>query len=378
MNSRSPVKNSPSQLTGSTDGFESRSVMNKFVAEFDKYKNQWQTMSPSQRENALKNIIKETLTAAGIPIPKFESVSTSSFGEFYAKEWSINISPDLLSGEVFRNPKRLSEQVRQLGLTLYHEMRHAEAHFRIVQYLASPPPVGKGLTASQIATQTYGDIHPGVIESAYKSIPAKLSASQIQKAKLLYQGYFGSDTKDSQGRLLPEGRKYTESVYTEFTKQKELLANRIDAAEAKRGTVLSAQQRSELKNAAYRRAEQNYLNLSGEADAWAIERALKDNYPQFRPGQSSKSSEKSASAEQQIMEESVAAQRYQAIAKLLKESGLQEGSTDWGKAVVQVSIGTELDIAEVKDIAKEIPGLKPSQAEGLVDSFQSSNQLEFV
>jgi hypothetical protein len=165
MNSRLPVKNSPSQLTGLTDGFESRSVMNKFVAEFDKYKNQLQTMSPSQRE---------------------------------------------------------------------------------------------------------------------------------------------------------------------------------------------------------------------EADAWAIERALKDNYPQFRPGQSSKSSEKSASAEQQIMEESVAAQRYQAIAKLLKESGLQEGSTDWGKAVVQVSIGTELDIAEVKDIAKEIPGLKPSQAEGLVDSFQSSNQLEFV
>jgi hypothetical protein len=176
MNSRSPVKNSLSQLTGSTDGFESRSVMNKFVAEFDKYKNQWQTMSPSQRENALKNIIKETLTAAGIPIPKFESVSTSSFGEFYAKEWSINISPDLLSGEVFRNPKRLSEQVRQLGLTLYHEMRHAEAHFRIVQYLASPPPVGKGLTASQIATQTYGDIHPGV---PYPVLSSSLSISSL-------------------------------------------------------------------------------------------------------------------------------------------------------------------------------------------------------
>jgi hypothetical protein len=378
MTSQSPAKNSPNQSTRSPYGFESLAVMNKFVAEFDKYKNQWQTMNSSQRENALKNIIKETLTIAGIPIPKLESSATTSFGEFYAKEWSINISPDLLSGEIFRDPKRLTEQVRQLGLTLYHEMRHAEAHFRIVQYLASPPPSGKGLTASQIATQTYGDIHPGVIESAYKSIPAKLSASQIQKAKTLYQGYFGADTKDSQGRLLPEGRKYTESVYTEFSKQKELLGNRIDAAEAKRGTPLSAQQRNELKNSAYRRAEQNYLNLSGEADAWAIERALKDNYPQFRPGQSSKSSEKSASVEQQITEESIAAQRYQAIAKLLKESGLQEGSADWGKAVVQVSIGTELDIAEVKDIAEEIPGLTPNQAERLVDSFQSSNQLEFA
>jgi hypothetical protein len=72
----------------------------------------------------------------------------------------------------------------------------------------------------------------------------------------------------------------------------------------------------------------------------------------------------------------IAAQRYQAIAELLKEAGLQEGDSDWNKAVVQVAIGTKIDLADVKDIAKEIPGITPNQAEKLISGSNKFAQQE--
>jgi hypothetical protein len=65
-------------------------------------------------------------------------------------------------------------------------------------------------------------------------------------------------------------------------------------------------------------------------------------------------------------EKPIAMQRYEAISDILKDSGLQEGSPDWNKAVIQTALGTDLEIEDVKGIAKHIPGIEPGNAEKLV------------
>ncbi len=77
---------------------------------------------------------------------------------------------------------------------------------------------------------------------------------------------------------------------------------------------------------------------------------------------------------QSSQDELIAMQRYQAIADLLKEAGLQPGSTDWNKAVVQTAIGTDLDVTDIKDIAKQIPGIEPKEAENLVEAATKDAQ----
>jgi Peptidase family M23 len=73
--------------------------------------------------------------------------------------------------------------------------------------------------------------------------------------------------------------------------------------------------------------------------------------------------------------ESIAMQRYQAIADILKDAGLQPGSADWNKSIVQTAIGTELDVSEIKDIAKQIPGIEPNEAENLVNGATKDAQV---
>jgi Peptidase family M23 len=65
--------------------------------------------------------------------------------------------------------------------------------------------------------------------------------------------------------------------------------------------------------------------------------------------------------------DSIAVQRYQAIANILKDAGIQPGSSDWNKAIIQTAIGTDLEVGDIKDIAKQIPGISANEAEKLVD-----------
>jgi hypothetical protein len=76
-----------------------------------------------------------------------------------------------------------------------------------------------------------------------------------------------------------------------------------------------------------------------------------------------------------LQNESIALQRYQAIADILKDAGLQPGSSDWNKSIVQTAIGTDLDIADIKDIAKQIPGIEPNEAENLFDGATKDAQV---
>lgn len=73
-------------------------------------------------------------------------------------------------------------------------------------------------------------------------------------------------------------------------------------------------------------------------------------------------------------DESVAMQRYQAIASILEGAGIQPGSSDWNKAIVQTAIGTDLEVEDIKNIAKQIPGMSANEAEKLVDGVEKNAQ----
>ncbi len=75
---------------------------------------------------------------------------------------------------------------------------------------------------------------------------------------------------------------------------------------------------------------------------------------------------------------SIAMQRYEAIAEMLEQAGLQKGGSDWNQAVVETAIGTDLNIEDVKDIAQQLPGVSPSMADKLVDSNAKNSQVELV
>jgi Peptidase family M23 len=77
-------------------------------------------------------------------------------------------------------------------------------------------------------------------------------------------------------------------------------------------------------------------------------------------------------------EKPAALQRYEAIAEILEQAGIQKGSSDWNQAVIQTALGTDLDIEDVKDIAKLIPGISNGVAEKLVESNAKNAQTELV
>lgn len=85
-----------------------------------------------------------------------------------------------------------------------------------------------------------------------------------------------------------------------------------------------------------------------------------------------------ASVNQALPVKSIAMQRYEAIAEMLEQAGIQKGGSDWNQAVIRTAIGTDLDIEDVKDIAQQIPGISPSMAEKLVDSNSKNAQAELA
>jgi Peptidase family M23 len=84
------------------------------------------------------------------------------------------------------------------------------------------------------------------------------------------------------------------------------------------------------------------------------------------------------SLNQSLPERSIAVQRYEAIAEMLEQADIQRGGSDWNQAVVQTAIGTDLNIKEVKDIARQIPGISPSTADQLVDGSAKNAQAQLT
>jgi Peptidase family M23 len=81
---------------------------------------------------------------------------------------------------------------------------------------------------------------------------------------------------------------------------------------------------------------------------------------------------------QSLPERSIAMQRYEAIAEMLEQAGIQRGGSDWNQAVIRTAIGTDHGIKEVKDIARQIPGISPSAADQLVNGNANNAQAQLT
>jgi hypothetical protein len=345
------------------EGLNSPIIMEQFAKRMSLLESLWsnttfenQPPKPS-RSNVIKSASNEALNSAGIIgieeiVPVYSSLGTVSEGgaRFDNQGWSIIIDRDLLDkmklvpgdigGRQLTVPFEGRTMTQGLANIVYHEMRHAEQWFRMAQLLANTPMKdGSKRTAIQISKELR--IPP---EIAQKAIDTPLKKEQVADAK-----------------------KWYESIIINRNKRNDIIVkiNKGDNSPATR--------------AAYRQ-------LPEEADAFKTGDKLQDTYQRAA---NKKSIEKQTSAEyfeqplpaasqsnHPAAEQSIAAQRYQAIAELLKEAGLQEGDSDWNKAVVQVAIGTKIDLADVKDIAKEIPGITPNQAEKLISGSNKFAQQE--
>ena len=84
------------------------------------------------------------------------------------------------------------------------------------------------------------------------------------------------------------------------------------------------------------------------------------------------------SVNQALPVRSIAIQRYEAIAEMLEQSGIQKGEPGWNQSVIRTAIGTDLGIKDVKDIAKQIPGIEPDVAEKLVGNNAKNAQAELA
>jgi hypothetical protein len=367
MNSSFPSFNHQSAIaaTKSTpvEGLNSAPIMGQFAERMRLLETLWSsipfTSQPPNpnRSDIIKSMANSALDKAGIVGVKEIAAVYSSPGvvsdggaRFDHKNWRIIIDRDLLDktklapgdigGRQLAVPFEGRTMTQGLANIVYHEMRHAEQWFRMAQLLANTPlKDGSKRTAAQIRAEL--EIPQ---EIAQKAIDTPLKKEQIADAK-----------------------KWYESIVLNKNKRNDIIIkiNKGDNSPATR--------------AAYRQ-------LPEEADAFKTGDKLQDTYQRAA---NKKALEKQTSAahfeqplptasqsDHQAVELSIAAQRYQAIAELLKEAGLQEGNSDWNKAVVQVAIGTKIDLADVKDIAKETPGITSNQAEKLVDSLNKSAQQE--
>jgi hypothetical protein len=365
MNSLSLPLNNQSVIaaTKSTpaEGLNSSAIMEQFAKRMSLLETLWSsipfTSQPPNpnRPDVVKSMANSALDKAGIVgieeiVAVYSSPGTLTSGgaRFDRKKWRIIIDRDLLDkakltpGDIGGRPLTVPFEGRTMTLGLanivYHEMRHAEQWFRMAQLLANTPlKDGSKRTAAQINAEL------GIPQDiAQKAIDTPLKKEQVADAKRWY-----------------------ESIVIDKNKRNDIIVK------------INQGDNSPATRAAYRQ-------LPEEADAFRTGDKLQDVY---QKAANRKSLEKQTSTEyfeqpaalqstSQIAEQSIASQRYQAIAELLKEAGLQEGDSDWNKSVVQVAINTKIDRADVKDIAKETPGITPNQAEKLVDSLNKSAQQE--
>jgi hypothetical protein len=301
-------------------------------------------------------------------------------------------------------------------------MRHVEQSYRIAQWLASPPNF-KGFKDIQKITD--GDIKDSVIRQAIKSAHnyptlSMTQKQQIAQAEYWYDSLYGKNIQNSQGKYI-KGPLYRDQVIKDLNDEKILeqakkqseakykLAHKalVDAKKNSSTPVAKLQRLEQLDNSALREfneANSRYNNivpkyeaLPEEADAYRTSRALpypqgvksssKEEEPNFEHRiflnshvqienhsmmnsnqiQSNPEPNLDRAEQEQISTKSLALQRYEAIAVLLKEAGLEGNTPEWNESIIQVAIKTNLGNREIKDIAQHIPGIEPESAERMVN-----------
>jgi hypothetical protein len=106
----------------------------EFCREFKRIMDNWNTLSPTDRIAALEVAINRQLAKSGVPSVSIDAVPFESdlrMGEFSYETWALGINKDLINGP-------MSAKVRTLlADTVYHEARHAEQWFAMVQHWAA-------------------------------------------------------------------------------------------------------------------------------------------------------------------------------------------------------------------------------------------------
>jgi hypothetical protein len=413
-------------------------IRDNFAKAFVKIQEDWPKLSPDKRLDVLREALRKSLIDAGFPADSIPEVklgtskdfeSGSAIGGYNGTENTMYLNPNLLT------QSSISGGIGDvIATTLIHEREHViqtkKVASLIAEYLGQK---GLPVTAKSISefSRVALNLKEGgvTVSTIVNSIPLaiaqvavrdynqgiRLDKAQTKEALTLWESMYKPEgvlsreklntenvttanainiaqkKYDEAVRLLNQAKVQNASVQTLQKLQQNLKSaiTQLDAANAARKSFLTryferpeeAQARSKeapllqkLNEVRSRNTKKAQNNPDSEATS-NLYASLSNEYAKYSELQANPSTElqNDPSAEQ-----SIAAQRYEAIAKLLQESGMQEGNADWNQAVIQVAINTDLDLAEVKDIATEIPGITPSRAEQLLNSFNKSAQRELA
>jgi hypothetical protein len=412
-------------------------IRDNFAKTFVKIQEDWPKLSPDKRLDVLREALRKSLIDAGFPADSIPEVklgtskdfeSGSAIGGYNGTENTMYLNPNLLT------QSSISGGIGDvIATTLIHEREHViqtkKVASLIAEYLGQK---GLPVTAKSISefSRVALNLKEGgvTVSTIVNSIPLaiaqvavrdynqgiRLDKAQTKEALTLWESMYKPEgvlsreklntenittanainiaqkKYDEAARLLNQAKAQNASVQTLQKLQQNLKSARtqLDAANAARKSFLTryferpeeAQARGkeapllQKLNEVRSRNTKKAQNSDSEATS-NLYASLSDEYTKYSELQANPSTELQ---NEPSAERSIAAQRYDAIAKLLKESGMQEGSADWNQAVIQVAINTDLDLAEVKDIAMEIPGIAPSRAEQLLNSFDKSAQRELA
>jgi hypothetical protein len=170
--------NSPKPILAKS--LNSPEVINQFAQDFVNLQNKWSQLNSKQQMAAITEIVHKAQKSVGVPTGEILPNSEQGIdGAFYPGRWLINVDAKLLN-----NSKVLPNEIaEQLALTLYHEARHSEQHFRIAQKEALKfNDNGKLKNSAQIELET--GIKEVVVKQAIASVQ---NLTPEQKKQLLQE-----------------------------------------------------------------------------------------------------------------------------------------------------------------------------------------------
>jgi hypothetical protein len=162
-----------------TRNLNSPEVINQFAQDFISLQNKWSQLNSKQRLSAIIEMVNKAQKSVGVSIGRIEENSAQGHaGEFFPNDWLINVDSELLNNNNNALPDDIAEE---LAVTLYHEIRHSEQHFRIAQKEALKfNDNGKLKNSAQITLET--GIKEEVVKQAIASVQ---SLTPEQKKQLL-------------------------------------------------------------------------------------------------------------------------------------------------------------------------------------------------
>jgi uncharacterized Zn-binding protein involved in type VI secretion len=197
-------------------GLGSQAAMNAFALAARDVIDNWDSLSPAERLQALQDALNDSLPPG---VPPFNLSSSElpdrTMGEFDYQTWTMEVNEDLL------NSSLTDDQAAELVNTVYHEGRHGEQWYNGAQYRA-----GQGQSAEQIENETYVPQH--VAESAADN-PAYPGSSESAMGESLDTSVYG-DRGEYRGDVLGDDSDEGYEQYRALPEEEDAF-NQGDAAE---------------------------------------------------------------------------------------------------------------------------------------------------